>query len=124
MELLLLPKSWLRSKHPPHPYSDGASRDKPRQKEQAPSAPSTPEGRLSPGSREEALDEAQVPHGLHDEVAAFQQPVGLVGPLRRRRLAALLPPGATGLLGTAQHSTRTSASLSAAEQFPICHPDF
>lgn len=54
-------------------------------------------------SREEALDEAQVPHSLHDEVAALQQPVGLVGPLCCCSLGTLLLPVATGLLGTAQH---------------------
>lgn len=84
---------------------------------------------LCPGSREEALDEAHVPHGLHDEVAALQQPVGLVGPLHCCSLGTLLLPEPTGLLGTAQHSKKghqPACSLmgapptATAEQFPAC----
>lgn len=78
-----------------------------------PQSLSLPRALLCPGSREEALDEAQVPHGLHDEVAALQQPVGLVGPLHRCGLGTLLLPGATGLLGHSTANQNGTATASA-----------
>lgn len=115
---------------PPSPsLQQWRSRDKPRQKGISPPCSQQPRGEAQPCSREEALDEAQVPHGLHDEVAALQQPVGLVGPLQHRRPGALLLPGATGLLGTAQHINRRhqpawlqpngAPHTATAEQYPL-----